>query len=272
MKLALHQSTWWGLVDDLSGMQYAKKIGFDSYDLFPGRSLSPRDGPFFRRAFEVSGLKPSALTLVGETLGDFNQPVREFALGWTRGQLEVAYDIGCEMMVLALGSYYWEGKELDPKLQRAWVVDAVRALGDHAKSLGMKIAIEMNPYQFYLVHSLDTMLQFLDEVGHPSVGANADVSHLHLANDAPNRLKELRDRIMHVHLSDNNGKVHGDLPPGRGTAPLRGYLEVLKAMGYDGTVTIELEFSPDPERIRDWVKESYDVTARMMRDLQIRAE
>ena len=270
MKLALHQSTWWGLVDDVSGMKFAKKLGFDSYDLFPGRSLSPKDGPFFREAFKTSGLTPSALTLVGGTLSDFNQPVREFSLGWVKGQLEIAYDIGCEMMVLALGSYDWEGKELDPKIQMAWLVEGVRAVGDHAKSMGMKVAIEMNPYQFYMVRSLDTMLQFLKAVGHPNVGANADVSHLHLANDAPKRLKELQKQIMHVHLSDNNGKVHGDLPPGRGTAPLKEYLQVLKEMKYDGTVTIELEFSPDPDRIKDWVKESYEVTAKMMSDLGVR--
>jgi D-psicose/D-tagatose/L-ribulose 3-epimerase len=102
------------------------------------------------------------------------------------------------------------------------------------------------------------------------VVANAVVSHLHLADDAPKRLKELEKQIMHVHLSDNNGKVHGDLPPGKGTAPLKEYLRVLKGMGYDGTVTIELEFSPDPDRIKEWVKESYDVTAEMMSDLGIR--
>jgi len=270
MELALHQSTWWGLVGDVEGMKYAKRVGFDSYDLFPGRSLSPKDGPFYRAAFRESGLRPSALTLVGETLGDFNEPIRQFALGWIKGQLEVAYDIGCEVMVLALGSYYWEGKELDPELQRSWVVEGVRALGDHAKSVGMHIAIEMNPYEFYMVRSLDSMLEFLKEVNHPNVGANADVSHLHLANDAPARLKELKGKIRHVHLSDNDGKNHGDLPPGRGTAPLREYLRVLNGLGYDGTVTVELEFSPDPDRIKDWVKESYDVTSRMMRELGLR--
>jgi len=45
---------------------------------------------------------------------------------------------------------------------------------------------------------------------------------------------------------------------------------VLKGMGYDETVTIELEFTPDPERIKEWVKESYDVTAKMMSDLGVR--
>jgi sugar phosphate isomerase/epimerase len=75
---------------------------------------------------------------------------------------------------------------------------------------------------------------------------------------------------MHVHLSDNNGKVHGDLPPGRGTAPLREYLKVLKGLGFNGAVTIELEFSPEPAKIREWVKEAYEVSAGMMKELKIR--
>jgi D-psicose/D-tagatose/L-ribulose 3-epimerase len=270
LKLALHQSTWWGLVDDVAGIRAAKEIGFDAYDLFPGRSLSVTDAKFFRETFKEVGLTPSALTVVGSALSDFNAPVRKHALGWIKGQLDVANDIGCEMMVLALGGYEWEGKELDPKIQWGWAVEGVSELGDHAKETGMKVAIEMNPYELYVVHSLDTMLRFLRAVAHHSVGANADVSHLHLSHDPPERLRELGSRIIHVHLSDNNGKVHGDLPPGRGTAPLREYLRVLKGEGFRGAVTVELEFSPEPAKIREWVKEAYDASAGMMKELKVR--
>jgi len=258
------------MVDDYTGIRIAKEIGFDAYDLFPGRELVVKDAKFFRETFAKTSMLPSALTLVGSALTDFNIPVRKSTLEWINGQMQIAGDIGCEMIVLALGGYEWEGKEIKPELQWGWAVENVRELGDRAKDNGMKVAIEMNPYQLYIVHSLDTVLKFVREVDNPSVGVNADVSHMHLSKDPPERLKELGSRIIHVHLSDNNGIVHGDLPPGRGTAPLRDYLRVLKEMGFDGTATIELEFSPDPERIREWVKESYDVTAGMMKELGVR--
>ena len=81
----------------------------------------------------------------------------------------------------------------------------------------------------------------------------------------------MKGRVVHVHLSDNNGKVHGDLPAGRGSAPLKDYLRILKEMKYDGAVSIELEYSPNPAKIKDWVEEAYVRTAKMMDDLRIRS-
>jgi sugar phosphate isomerase/epimerase len=60
------------------------------------------------------------------------------------------------------------------------------------------------------------------------------------------------------------------LPPGRGVVQFPPYLEAIKAAGFDGTVSIELEYSPDPTRIVEWVEEAYRETDRMMRSLNIR--
>jgi len=115
------------------------------------------------------------------------------------------------------------------------------------------------------------MLQFLRDVDLPdTVRANCDISHLHLVGTPPTDVARLAGLIEHVHLSDCDGKVHGDLPPGRGVTPISDYLAAIKATGYDQTVSIELEYSPEPERIVEWVAEAYDQTARIMRDLGCR--
>jgi D-psicose/D-tagatose/L-ribulose 3-epimerase len=44
----------------------------------------------------------------------------------------------------------------------------------------------------------------------------------------------------------------------------------LKATGFDGTISIELEYSPEPNEIVDWVTEAYEETDRMMRELDMR--
>jgi sugar phosphate isomerase/epimerase len=73
-----------------------------------------------------------------------------------------------------------------------------------------------------------------------------------------------------VHLSDCNGKVHGDLPPGRGVVPIQDYLAAIRDTGFGRTVSIELEYSPEPERIVEWVREAYEKTAAMMAALRCR--
>jgi sugar phosphate isomerase/epimerase len=85
-------------------------------------------------------------------------------------------------------------------------------------------------------------------------------------NTPPSKIAELADRIAHIHFSDCDGKVHGDLPPGRGVVEFLPYLRAIKETGFDGTLSIELEYSPEPDKIVDWVTEAYQATARLMRE------
>jgi sugar phosphate isomerase/epimerase len=80
----------------------------------------------------------------------------------------------------------------------------------------------------------------------------------------------LKGKAIHVHISDCDGKVHGDLPPGRGVVDFRPYLQAIKELQIDGVVSIELEYSPDPTRIVEWVEEAYRETDRMMQSVGLR--
>src|SRR5439155_26929653 len=115
-----------------------------------------------------------------------------------------------------------------------------------------------------LLNNVAPMVRFLDECQHPRVRANIDVSHLVLSDTTPADLRKLKGKAIHVHVSDCDGKVHGDLPPGRGVVKFVPYLQAIKELKIDGAVSIELEYSPDPQRIVDWVEEAYRQTARLM--------
>ena len=114
------------------------------------------------------------------------------------------------------------------------------------------------------------MARFLDEVNHPAVAANIDVSHLCLSRTAPEELRRLKGRAIHVHLSDCDGQVHGDLPPGRGVVDFAPYLREIKHLDIDGAVSVELEYSPEPDKIVEWVGEAYRATDRLMREAGLR--
>jgi D-psicose/D-tagatose/L-ribulose 3-epimerase len=65
----------------------------------------------------------------------------------------------------------------------------------------------------------------------------------------PLELTKLKGKAIHVHISDCDGKVHGNLPPGRGVIKFEPYLQAIKELDINCTVSAELEYSPDPSHI-----------------------
>jgi sugar phosphate isomerase/epimerase len=201
---------------------------------------------------------------------DLNPSVRAFHLQRARAFLDLAYDYHADNVLLVIGEYIWNREVIPPAEQWGWAVDSLRSLGAHACVLGLKIVIELEPFPLSLVRDIDTMVRFLDDVGLAEVQANIDVSHLALSKVRPEELRRLKGRAGHVHISDCDGHVHGDLPPGRGVVEFGPYLKEIKDLAIDGAISIELEYSPEPERIVEWVTEAYRATDRLMADHGLR--
>lgn len=272
MKLGLIENAWWGSpVSPLKAIELTKEIGFDVYDLMPQKELLPPEKRAMQRKFAEVGLPRSGMNLLLFSCVDINPSIRRLTIDWAKTRFDYAFEMECEMVTLVLGEYAFQKQELQPELQWRWAVEATRELGDYADSLGVGIVLETLTQKYSLLNSVDIVKKFLGEVNHPRIKANADVSHFFLNGDSPASLKKLKGDIAHVHFSDCKGGVHGDLPPGRGDVPLREYLKALKGIGFDGAVIIELEWCPQPAKIRGWVKEAYDATAKMMDELDIRS-
>jgi sugar phosphate isomerase/epimerase len=250
------------------GLEKTKQLGFDTVDILTDPlDIDAAERALIKDTCRELELPIVSLCCVALGLVDFNPSVRRFHLERCRAFLDLAAELGCSNLLLVLGEYVWQKEIIPPAEQWRAGVDAVRELGRHAADRGLKIAIELEPFELSLVNSIDTMLAFLHELGLPEVvRANCDISHLHLVGAPPSDLARLAGRIEHVHLSDCDGRVHGDLPPGRGVTPIAEYLAAIRDTGYDGVVSIELEFSPEPERIVEWVAEAHDQTARIMRE------
>jgi len=254
------------------GLEATKQLGFDTVDIFADPlEIDAAERRLIRETCRELDLPIVSLCCVALGLIDVNPPVRRFHLDRCRAFLDLAAELGCSNLLLVLGEYVWQRQIIPPQEQWQLGVEAVRDLGGEAADRGLAIAVELEPFDLSLVNSIDTMLRFLEDVGRPdTVRANCDISHLHLVGTPPAEVARLTGRIEHVHLSDCDGKVHGDLPPGRGVTPIADYLAAIRDTGYDGVVSIELEYAPDPQRIVEWVAEAHDSTARIMSDLGCR--
>jgi D-psicose/D-tagatose/L-ribulose 3-epimerase len=272
MKLGLINSAWSQAGKGTEfGIVQTKRVGFDTIDIQADPlDLDVRERKLIRDVAQREKLPIKSVCCVATGLCDFNYSVQRFSVDRVRQYLDFCYELQADNLLLVLGEYIWERQVIPPAEQWKTAVNNTQECSRYARTLGLEIAIELEPFKLSLVNSIDTMLQFLDDVGSPYVKANCDISHLHLVNAPPRDVQRLKGQIAHVHLSDCNGQTHGDLPPGRGITPLKDYLAQIQETGFDKTVSIELEYSPQPERIVEWVEEAYRQTDKIMRELGCR--
>jgi D-psicose/D-tagatose/L-ribulose 3-epimerase len=272
LELGMISSTWFGTeIGTEEGIRRAKQIGFDTYDIFEDPlDIDDATRKMIKDTCAEVGLPIRSVVCVAFGLVDFNPSVQKFTLDRIKAYVDQGAYLGARNVLLVVGEYYWDG-EVFPK-PAIW--DMAKALvkeaGEYARSKGLEVVLELEPFDTALLGTVHELARFVTEIGHPAVRANADISHLHLANASFEDVAVLKGMIGHIHLSDCDGKVHGDMPAGMGVTPIKEYLQAIIDTGYEGTVSIELEYAPEGTEIVPWAQRAYDGTAAIMSELGVR--
>jgi len=252
-------------VDTETGLNHIADIGFDTVDIFTEAiGITQEEIDIISKTCAKRNLPIASVVVVATGLIDFNDPVRDYHVDRCKKVVDLAKTWNAQNVLLVLGEYIWQKEVIPPEAQWDWAIECCREIGDYADSAGIDIALELEPFRLSLLNNVSEMVRFVDGCGHNRVRANIDISHLVLADVGPEEVKNLKGKAIHVHISDCDGKVHGDLPPGRGIVKFSPYLQAIKELDIDGTVSIELEYSPEPDKIVEWVEEAYRETARLM--------
>ncbi len=105
-----------------------------------------------------------------------------------------------------------------------------------ARDLNMKLGIEpCNRYETHLLNTARQGAALIDRVGTENVFVHLDTYHMNIEEvSMAQGFVDAGEHLGYVHLSESNRGV-----PGRGTLDWKGTFEGLKAVGYDGTMTLE---------------------------------
>jgi hypothetical protein len=84
------------------------------------------------------------------------------------------------------------------------------------------------------------------QIAEKMIGATWDVGHINMLRkkgytekDVIEQTKKISKYVKHVHLSDNFGLDHTELPMGMGNVPLKEMMEQLKKAGFKGEQIVE---------------------------------
>ena len=273
LELGMISSTWFGTeIGTEEGIRKAAEIGFDTYDVFEDPlDIDDATRKLIKDTAQEVGLPIRSVVCVAFGLVDFNESVQRFTLDRIKAYVDQGAFLGARNVLLVVGEYYWDGEVFPRSAIWDMAKELVKEAGEYAHTKGLEIVLELEPFNEALLKDVHELVRFVKEIDHPAVRANADISHLHLSDASFEDVKEMTGLIGHIHLSDCDGKVHGDMPAGMGVTPIKEYLAAIRDTGYDGTVSIELEYAPNPDEIVEWAQKAYDGTAAIMRELGVRA-
>ncbi|MEX1026484.1 MAG: sugar phosphate isomerase/epimerase family protein [Candidatus Paceibacterota bacterium] len=235
--------------------------GFDFVDFTlepPTAAPEQVDAAAVRSALQRHGLGVVAHTAYYLPISSPFTVVRQASLEAFRFALSASKEIGATVM----NTHY---RRLPPFFSSEqaveWHAEVLTPLCEEAADLGVTIVMEHAPHggQDQLENCVAIMekvplLRFHLDSGHTKVERHYDRWDEYL--------ERLGDKLLHVHLSDNDGTEDQHLPLG---APRSGtnwpdHIRKLKATGYDGTITLEV-FSPQREHLllsRDLLREWWD--------------
>ena len=136
-------------------------------------------------------------------------------------------------------------------------------LADAAEVAGVVVALEIHGD---IMASSDVTIPLLERIGRESVKVNYDTANVeyYSGEKAVDDLPKITPHLAHVHLKDTvGGKGVWNFPAiGDGSVDFGRVLEILRAAGYTGPYSVELEFTGEPwpplADVNDSMRRSYE--------------
>jgi sugar phosphate isomerase/epimerase len=132
-----------------------------------------------------------------------------------------------------------------PAMKQALVtstIEALKPIVEMAASYGLTVVLENFIAPFDQVSNFEMILS---EV--PGLEVHLDFGHANIGTDNYETFcDQLGAHIRHVHFSDNRSRTDDHMPLGVGHINWKNAVNVLKATGYDDTITLEV-FCEDPD-------------------------
>jgi sugar phosphate isomerase/epimerase len=188
--------------------------------------------------------------------GSMHNKVREGWINEATEMIDVAKDLGIKFM----NFHFYPGNGMTKKTvygRRRYLenfTESMKILTSYAKKRGVTLMLEniphgkRNPYTIkefgYIIKNVPGLMVHLDLAHAYIEGGNKKIEEY---------AQKFQNRIVHLHLSDNNGKEDQHLPLGDGKINLRRAIAALKKIGYDRTITFEV-FTSDSDARKSRIK------------------
>jgi len=233
------------------------QVGFEGIDIWCGRPhLYRSDHPpqvmmQLRQQLAVYELTPVSLMPAffryPYSLSSPVDAIRQDSIQYVIETIENAIAVGCNQ-VLIVPSHSLQGQTTEEarRLYHDSLASICLAAEEGNVTLGLEIVYP--GLSDYMCSSQDA-LAAIGELRSPCLRVVIDTGHLNLSGEDTERvIQNLGDHLLQVHVNDNDGKQQQNAIPGEGTYDFQHLIRLLRTVGYEGFLSLELgwNYSFDP--------------------------
>jgi D-psicose/D-tagatose/L-ribulose 3-epimerase len=244
MKIGMNMLLWTGHVTEehVRAFKALKATGFDGVEV-PVFDVS--DEAHYRRLAGVLddiGLERTVVAIIPDEAHSPISPDASARQG-ARDHLRRVVDCSAALGGTVLAGPWFQplgvftgDKPSTAELDRC--AEVHRDILPYAAAAGITAGLEpLNRFEAHLLNTCEQAIAYAERVGEGGIGILYDTFHANIEEKDPiAALHALHasGNLSHVHISENDRGT-----PGRGHAPIRETIAALKALGYDGWLTIE---------------------------------
>lgn len=136
---------------------------------------------------------------------------------------------------------HWDNRYIDPGYNILWR-DVIDEWTRHAEKLGIRLLMETVPdkpsNQRYVAS--EEIIDFVRSYPPEVLAVCVDVNHSNLQEKLPDVIHKVKDRLISLHISDNDGREEKHWLPGQGVINFPSLVESLKSIKFDGMLVMEV--------------------------------
>ncbi len=218
-----------------AGLKYVE-LSFGMKDYYERIDLVNRAADYRRICYQT-GLDIRSIHLPFSGQIDISNPdreMRDYTMAKDMELMTAAQIAGARIAVVHPSSEPIADDARESRL--ALCIENLGILNDHAKKLGMRLAVENLPRTCLLRHS-DEVKKVIEAI--PDIGITFDTNHL-LIQDNIEFIRQVGSHIITLHVSDYDFIDERHLFPFKGKNDWKGIIDALKDVGYDGAWIYEV--------------------------------
>ena len=138
---------------------------------------------------------------------------------------------GRQLLVCWGGGLYELG--VTPEQSWLYMLENVGRFASWCLDKKLLVGIELDPHVYFICNNTYKLAKAVEDIGLPNVYPNVDVGHLVITREGPEQLEKLKNRLLHVHLSETESFAHTNSILGTGAVDFKAYVDKLIELGIE---------------------------------------